>query len=144
MKASRVTNKYKTSDHRKKIVTSHEAGHALTLQIMYNAAAKQKNMPWRLPDKVNFITLDPRGYYGGAMFHKDSENEENTFEKIIADLVCSYGGHSAEKTLYDYSGSYGITSDLENARYLAEAAVADMGMGAKTGVRHIKRNYFFN
>ncbi len=136
------TNKYKTSDHSKKIVTSHEAGHALTLQIMYNVAAKQSDMPWKLPDKVDFITLDPRGYYGGAMFHKDGENKENTFEKIMADLVCSYGGHSAEKILYDYSGSYGITSDMEKARYLAEAAVTDMGMGAKTGVRHIKRNYF--
>ena len=136
------TNKYKTSDHRKKIVTSHEAGHALTLQIMYNIAAKQSDMPWKLPDKVDFITLDPRGYYGGAMFHKDSENEESTFEKIMADLVCDYGGHSAEKTLYDFTGSYGITADMEMARYMAEAAVVDMGMGAKTGVRHIKRNYF--
>ena len=131
-------NKSFVSEHRKKIVTSHEIGHALTLQTMYNIAKKQS--PWCLPDKVNFITLDARGYYGGAMYPTDSGNDEYSFEKIISDIICDYGGHSAEKTLYDYTGSWGITADMEMARNWAESAVVDMGMGAKTGVRHINRD----
>ena len=131
-------NKSFVSEHRKKIVTSHEIGHALTLQTMYNIAKKQN--PWCLPDKVNFITLDARGYYGGAMYPMDGGNDEYSFEKIISDIICDYGGHSAEKTLYDYTGSWGITADMEMARNWAESAVVDMGMGAKTGVRHINRD----
>lgn len=132
-------NQAKISDHRKKIVTSHEAGHALTLQIMYEIAKKQ-NIPWHLPDKVNFITLDPRGYFGGAMYFYNSGNEEMSFEKIMSDIICSYGGHSSEKILYNMKGSYGITADMQVARKDAKAAVVDMGMGKNTGVCHIERN----
>ena len=52
-----------------------------------------------MPDKVDFITLDPRGDFGGAMFFKESQNEEYSFEKLISEIVCDYGGHSA-KILY--------------------------------------------
>ncbi|MCD8024913.1 MAG: AAA family ATPase [Candidatus Gastranaerophilales bacterium] len=125
-------------DSKKKIVTSHEAGHALCLQVMYDMAEKQQ-IPWHLPDVVNFITLDPRGEFGGAMFHKSSENEEINFEKIMSDMVCSYGGHSAEKSIYNMTGSYGITADMQSIDGIARFAVMDMGMGPKTGVDHIKR-----
>lgn len=124
---------------RKKIVTSHEAGHALTLQLMYEIAKKQ-GVAWHLPNKVNFITLDPRANYGGAMYPKDSENEELSFEAMIADMICTYGGHASENVLYNMSGSWGITGDMEQAESLARIAVLDMGMGPKTGVRHVRRN----
>lgn len=120
------------SDHRKKIVTSHECGHALNLEIMHNLA-EQQNIPWHLPDRVNFITLDPRGDYGGAMYHKQGENEEFSFEKMFADLVCTYGGHSCEKHFYNIDGSWGITSDLEAATHEANMAVQYLGQGARTG-----------
>ena len=130
------------SDSWKKIVTSHEAGHALTLQIMYDIAEKQ-NIPWHLPDKVNFITLDPRGDYGGAMYHKSSSNKTMSFEKIMSNIVCSYGGHSAESIIYNMTnGSWGISADLEGITAFARAAVMDMGMGPKTGVAHIQRNAY--
>ncbi len=127
------------SPAKKRVTTSHEAGHALTLQIMYEIAEKS-NIPWHLPDKVNFITLDPRGDFGGAMYHKNSGNEEYSFEKIMSDIICSFGGHSAEKIIYNMTGSYGITSDMEYVTGLAKAAVLDMGMGPKTGPAHIQRN----
>lgn len=127
------------NEHGKNIVTSHEAGHALALQIMNEVRLKHgKN--WQLPNKINFITLDPRGYYGGAMYHKPSENKETSFEKIMSDLVCSYGGHSAEKIIYGMDGSWGISADMEHVSALAKAAVLDMGMGPKTGVCHIEKN----
>ena len=133
------TNEMEISPARKKIVTSHEAGHAIALQVMYEIAEKAQ-IPWHLPDKVNFITLDPRGNFGGAMYHKNSGNEEYSFEKIMSDLVCSFGGHSSEKIIYNMTGSYGITSDMEHVTGLARAAVLDMGMGPKTGPAHVQRN----
>ena len=133
------TNTSEMSTPKKKIVASHEAGHALTLHLMYEIAKKQ-DIPWHLPKKVDFITLDPRGDYGGAMYFKDSENDEYSFERIMSDIICDYGGHSAENVIYNMQGSWGISADMEMAANTAQTAVMIMGMGPKTGVRHTKMN----
>ena len=118
--------------HRKRIVTSHECGHALNAEIMNNIA-KDYGKPWHKSSKVNFVTLDPRSNFGGAMYPVDDGNEEWSFEKLFADIVCDYGGHSAEKYFYDIDGSFGITCDLEMATNYADKMVKNMGQGAKTG-----------
>ena len=122
----------KDSAHRKELVTKHEGGHALTLQFMYDLA-KEQERPWHVPDKVNFITLDPRGDYGGAMYSKNSENDEYSFEKIFSDLICTFGGHSAEKRFFNMDGSWGITGDMQQATNTAKMAVQYMGLGPNTG-----------
>lgn len=116
----------------KELTTRHEAGHAVTLQVM-NDLFKKSGKPWHIPDMVNFITLDPRGYYGGAMYHKKDINHEKSFEATFTDIVCSYGGHSAEKHFYDMDGSMGITCDLDSATSTAEYMVKAMGQGHYTG-----------
>lgn len=118
--------------HEKEIVTSHECGHATNLTVMNNIA-KSIGKEWHVPDKVNFITLDPRGFYGGAVYDIQDKNKEISFEKKFADLVYGFGGHSAEKYFYGIDGSYGITCDMEMARKDAVEMVRTMGMGAKTG-----------
>lgn len=120
------------NEHEKEIVTSHECGHATNLEVMSNLI-KKYGTPWQLPDRVNFITLDPRGVYGGAVYHGEDKNQEHSFEKLFSNIVCSYGGHSAEKAFYGMDGSYGISADLESATGLAEAMVKVMGQGARTG-----------
>ena len=137
------TNTAEMSESGKKIVTSHETGHALNLHLMYEIAKKQ-NMPWKLPQKVDFITLDPRGDFGGAMFYKESENEEYSFERIMSDIITDYGGHSAENTIYGMRGSWGISEDMRMADKSAKLAVTVMGMGQKTGVRHIAQDDFLS
>ncbi len=118
--------------HEKNVVTSHECGHATNLEVMNNIA-KTLGKPWHIPDKVNFITLDPRGYYGGAVYHGSDRNAEYSFEKFFSDLVCSYGGNSAEHRFYGMNGSLGISCDMQSARNVAEYMVKVAGMGAKTG-----------
>lgn len=127
------------SDTDKKIITSHEAGHAINIQVMHDLA-KENNTPWFMPNKISFITLDPRGNYGGAVYHKNSGGFEANLENIMGNLVCSYGGYSAEKKLYNIHGSSGISQDMQNATYGATKAVLDYGIGKNTGVRHIRRN----
>ena len=122
----------KINEHEKQIVSSHECGHAINLTVMNNIAQTLGNK-WHIPDKVNFITLDPRGYYGGAVYHVSDKNKEISFERMFGSLVCTYGGHSCEKYFYGIDGSYGITSDMESAREDAMDMVRTMGMGAKTG-----------
>lgn len=123
----------KIPEYTKDIVTSHECGHATNLEVMRNLATK-KNIPWRRAEKVNFITLDPRGYYGGAVFHSSQlENRETTFEKVFSNIVCSYGGYSCEKKFFNIDGSYGITSDFEHVTTSSIQASALMGQGHNTG-----------
>ena len=127
----RVSSKHMEA-HENDLVAKHECGHAIALQVMYDIA-KKGNKPWHLPDKVNFITLDPRGMYGGAMYSKDSENNEYSFEKVFSGLVCDFGGFSCEKRFFNMEGSYGITQDISQATNMARFAVEKMGMGPKTG-----------
>lgn len=124
------------SDHRKAIVTSHECGHAYNVERMWSIAEKQ-NIPWHLAERVNFITLDPRGDFGGAMYSKSGGNEEYSFQKIFSDLVCDYGGHSAEKHFYNIDGSWGITCDIEMATHTAQTAVGIMGQGHNFGKKSL-------
>ena len=127
----RVSTRHRAA-HEDELVAKHECGHGITLQVMYELAKKQ-NKPWHIPNRLNFITLDPRGTYGGAMYPKNSENDEYSFEKVFSEIVCSFGGYSCEKLFYNMEGSLGITQDIANATNMARIAVQKMGMGAKTG-----------
>lgn len=123
-------------EHEKRIVTSHECGHALNLTIMHHLAKKQ-NIPWHLGEKVDFITLDPRGTFGGCVSTKDGENNEWSFEKIFSDLVCDFGGNSCEKRFYNIDGSWGITTDMQMATNMATQATALMGQGKHWGKKSL-------
>ena len=136
--SGRVNTGY-INDIGKKITTTHEAGHAINLQVMYDLMKKQ-GLPWQLPNKVDFITLDPRGDYLGAVYPKRSENTNLSFESLMGELICDYGGYSAEKRFYNINGSHGIIQDMQLATDWAERAVLDYGMGKNTGVKHISRN----
>ena len=122
----------KMEPHTKQIVTSHECGHATNLEVMNNLA-KTRQKPWHVPQKVNFVTLDPRGIYGGAVYHGMDTNTERSFEFAFSDIVCSFGGNSAENRFFGIDGSWGITADMESVRDEVESMVNVMGMGAKTG-----------
>lgn len=127
------------TEERKRLVTSHEGGHALT-QVIMRRIAEKSNLLRHMPDELNFITLDPRGSFGGATYFNESENDERNFETSMADLVCCYGGYSAENKIYNQQGSWGITGDMEAAEKQAEIMVRYMGLGPKTGVRHLPEN----
>ena len=129
----------KINEHEKLITTSHECGHATNIEVMNNLA-KTMGRPWHVPDKVNFVTLDPRGFYGGAVYHGKDTNKEISFEKIFSTIVTSFGGNSAESLFYGMEGSYGISCDMESVRDCAETMVKVMGMGAKTGKMAIGDN----
>ncbi|MBP3821787.1 AAA family ATPase [bacterium] len=120
----------------KELVTKHEAGHAVNLTVM-NYLMKSTNKPWKIPNMVQFITLDPRGYYGGAMFHAKDENSEHNFETLFSNIICSYGGHSAEKYFYDMDGSGGIGCDLQSVSSMSMAMVKRCGLGYNTGKMNV-------
>lgn len=118
--------------YRKELVTSHECGHALNATIMEELAEKT-GKPSHKGTIVNFITLDPRGSFGGAVFTADSINPEYSFEHVFSDLVCDFGGNSCEKHFYGQDGSWGITCDMQMATHGASMATAIMGQGKHFG-----------
>lgn len=126
----------KVRQHEKMIATSHECGHATNLEVM-NSIARKYGQKWHIPQKVNFVTLDPRGFYAGAVYHGKDINSEVSFESAFADLVCSFGGNSAEKYFFGMDGSWGITADMDHVRRLSSAMVKKMGFGAKTGKMNV-------
>ena len=122
----------KINDHEKLITASHECGHATNLEVMNNLA-KTMGKPWHIPNKVNFVTLDPRGFYGGAVYHGKDINKETSFENVFAAIIASFGGNSSESRFFGMEGSLGISCDMESIRGYAESMVKVMGLGAKTG-----------
>lgn len=119
-------------DYNKKATTSHECGHATNLEVMTDLL-KRKGKPWHLSRDVNFITLDPRGDFLGAVFQRRTENADYPFEALFTDLVCSYGGHSCEKMFFDMDGSSGIAQDLAQATAAAKRGIEYFGLGFNTG-----------
>lgn len=121
---------------RKALVTSHECGHALNGTIMEELAQKE-GRPDHAGYSVNFITLDPRGTFGGAVFFSDGKNLENSFEKTFSNLVIDFGGNSCEKHFYGQDGSWGITADMASATHSATLASAIMGQGKHFGKKSL-------
>lgn len=123
-------------DYRKDTVTSHECGHALNAVIMEQLAQKV-GKPSHRSSLLNFITLDPRGYFGGAVFSTDSINPEISFENMFGRVVCDFGGNSCEHKFYNQDGSWGITCDMKMATNTATRAAGVMGQGAHFGKKSL-------
>ncbi len=128
------TNELVADNKQKELIIRHEGGHALNLQFMYNIL-KEKGDTLRIPDSISNIALDPRGDFLGCVFHDNSDENttETNLETIFSDIVCSFGGNSAEEFFYNQEGSWGISQDRRNANYLAKSAVLHMGLGAHMG-----------
>ena len=118
--------------YNKMATTSHECGHATNLEIM-NRLYESKGQPWHKSRDVNFITLDPRGNFLGAVFEGKTENTDYPFEAMFSDLVCSYGGYSCEKLFFNMDGSSGISQDLAQATAAVQRAIEYFGLGYYTG-----------
>ncbi|MBQ7764692.1 AAA family ATPase [bacterium] len=126
------TSRPDTNIHDKKVIASHECGHATNIEVMNNIYRNQ-GKPWSTSQEVNFITLDPRSDFMGAVFHGFNNNKMFSLETLFAELVCSLGGHSCEKAFFDIDGSGGIAGDLESATRRAKFAVERYGIGYNTG-----------
>ena len=126
------TSRPEMPEYNKRATTSHECGHALNLEIM-EEILKSKGKPWHEAENVNFITLDPRGTFLGAVFEGKGENSDYPFEAMFTGLVCAYGGYSCEKMFFDMDGSAGISQDLAQATSSAKRGIEYFGFGHNTG-----------
>ena len=126
------TSRPEMPEFNKRATTSHECGHAVNLEVMGDIL-KEKGQPWHQSTEVNFITLDKRGQFLGAVFEGRKDNTDYPLEALFTDIVCSYGGYSCEKKFFNMDGSCGIGQDLEQATKRAKYGIEYYGIGYNTG-----------
>lgn len=105
------------TDEQKKLTAYHEAGHAIVSTVVPEA------------DKVQKITIIPRGRAGGYTFMDMGEQDPMTIKrsKMLANLAALFGGYAVEK-VYFGDVSTGPSNDLERATDIARKMVTKYGM----------------
>lgn len=106
----------------KKIVASHEVGHALVAALQKNAEPVQK------------ITIVPRtmGALGYVMQVPEEEKYLMSKKEMITEITTFCGGRAAEEICFE-SVTSGASNDIEQATKLARAMVTQYGMSENLG-----------
>lgn len=106
----------------KKIVASHEVGHALVAALQKHAEPVQK------------ITIVPRtmGALGYVMQVPEEEKYLMSKKEMITEITTFCGGRAAEELCFETVTS-GASNDIEQATKLARAMVTQYGMSEKLG-----------
>ncbi len=103
----------------KEMTAYHEAGHAVALYMLHPT------------DDVFKASLKSRGGALGLVAHNPREElHTHNKEKLIADIIVSLGGYSAEKIKYGTT-STGVSADFRKAMSIANAMVWNYGMSGR-------------
>jgi cell division protease FtsH len=105
------------SEKQKKITAYHEAGHALTATVLPKA------------QKVQKVTIVPRGKAAGYTFHADSDDAAlvKTREEFLSTIITLFGGYVVEQVVFG-DISTGASNDLAKATEIARDMVKKYGM----------------
>ncbi len=104
------------SEHERKVVAYHEAGHAVIGIHLEHS------------DKVRKITIIPRGRTGGhVMMTPEEDRFLLTRNQLFAKIVGFLGGRTSEEIFFQ-DISTGAKSDIERATQIARAMVTEYGM----------------
>ena len=119
----------------RRIVSSHEVGHALVSALQKDSEPVQK------------ITIVPRtmGALGYVMQVPEEEKYLNTQKELEAMLVGYLGGRAAEEIVFD-SVTTGASNDIEQATKVARAMITQYGMSKKFGLMGLatQENQYLN
>ena len=123
------------SAQERRIVSSHEVGHALVSALQKDSEPVQK------------ITIVPRtmGALGYVMQVPEEEKYLNTQKELEAMLVGYLGGRAAEEIVFD-SVTTGASNDIEQATKVARAMITQYGMSKKFGLMGLatQENQYLN
>jgi len=128
MESGPITQTDRTESENKATI-KHELGHAVVLKALINKS-KEK---WQKPNEIGFITFDPRGYYGAAVYLDKGQDKVLTFDSLINEIAGSFGGSAVEKQLFKGRSTEGPYFDLEHINTLAEVGVKKLNLGHHTG-----------
>ena len=107
------------TDHEKKLLAYHEAGHAIVAAVLSNT------------DPIHKVTVIPRGKAMGVTMQMP-DKEKYLYEKkyMLDRMAVMMGGRAAENLIFDTATS-GAENDLKQIRKLARKMVLDWGMSDK-------------
>ena len=104
------------SAHEKEMTAYHESGHAII------------GLKYPNSNKVQKITIIPRGNYGGYVLSTPEDDRFTSSKKeLIAQIVGYMGGRAAEEIFCD-DISNGASNDIQVATAIARAMVCEWGM----------------
>jgi cell division protease FtsH len=107
------------SDHERKVVAYHEAGHALCGELLPSV------------DRVHRISIVPRGKALGYTLNLPEEDRYlKTREELIDMMTMLLGGRTAEELVFG-SITTGASDDLRRVSAIAQSMVRDYAMGTE-------------
>jgi cell division protease FtsH len=108
------------SDHERKAIAYHEAGHASVSWLVKYASPLIK------------VTIIPRGRSLGAAWYLPEERQITTTEQLLDEMCAALGGRAAEEIIFGKI-STGALSDLEKVTKQAYAMVSVYGLSDEIG-----------
>jgi cell division protease FtsH len=113
------------TEHDKKVVAYHEAGHALVGYVLPNS------------DSIRKVSIISRGSAGGYTLKMPEQDKRfPNFAEFRDDLAMALGGYVVEKMIFgEDKVSTGPSSDLRNATKLARSMIMQYGMSKNLGPR---------
>ncbi|MBF0120523.1 MAG: ATP-dependent zinc metalloprotease FtsH [Desulfobacterales bacterium] len=108
------------SEEDKKTIAYHEGGHALVARFLPGT------------DKVNKITIIPRGRAAGITWFLPEERDFKYKDQLESDLAISLGGRVAEEIVLNRI-STGAANDIKTSTDLAQKMVRNWGMNDELG-----------
>jgi cell division protease FtsH len=113
------------TDHEKRVVAYHEAGHALCSELLPSV------------DKVHKISIVPRGRALGYTLNLPEEDRYlKTKEELLDYLVVMLGGRVSEQIVFGQVTT-GAADDLKRVYEITRAMVSDYGMTASSASRRL-------
>ena len=109
------------SDHEKKVVAYHEAGHAVV----------SKFLPTQ--DPVHEISIVPRGMAGGYTMYRPTEDKSFMSKTAMEEQIISLLGGRVAEALILNDISTGASNDIERASHIARSLVTVYGMSSRLG-----------
>jgi cell division protease FtsH len=113
------------SDHEKRVIAYHEAGHALCAELLPSQ------------DKTHRVSIVPRGRALGYTLHLPQEDRYlHSREQMIDWMVVALGGRVAEHVVF-HDVTTGAANDLQKVYEVSRKMVAEYGMGTQIGSRRL-------
>jgi cell division protease FtsH len=110
------------SDHDKRVVAYHEAGHALVGHVLPGA------------DDVHKVSIVARGRALGLTWYLPEDRYTHTAAQLMAKMAAALGGRSAEELVFGEITT-GAADDIEHATRISQAMVTQYGMSNVLGLR---------
>jgi cell division protease FtsH len=113
------------SDHEKRVIAYHEAGHALCAELLPSQ------------DRTHRISIVPRGRALGYTLHLPEEDRYlQTRDEMVDWMVVALGGRVAEHIVF-HDVTTGAANDLQKVYDVSRKMIAEYGMGTQLGSRRL-------